>query len=167
MKTINISKNEQVLVDDENYEYLNQWRWTFHPTGYAIRTIRSNGKYAHIRMHRLIAKTPKGMETDHINGNKLDNRKENLRICTKSENAINRSAQSNNKVHIKGVIHFPYCFQGEKRYFRRKQWLAKLKKDGKTIFQKYFLTKEEAALAYNESAKKYFGEFAKLNTFTV
>lgn len=77
------------LVDDENFEWLNQWKWShlksYDYTGYVVK--RKNG---FILMHRLIMDTPKGMEVDHINGNSLDNRKENLRNCTHQQNQCNQ-----------------------------------------------------------------------------
>ena len=104
-------------------------------------------------MHRVILKTPKGMDTDHRNGDGLDNRRCNLRICTKSQNSINRKMQSNNTSGYRGVYW----------HKRDKKWLAHIKIDGKKINFGYCSTKEQAAEAYNEAAKKHYGEFARLN----
>src|SRR3972149_6021810 len=95
MKKIKLTKDEFALVDDEDFEYLNQFAWQCSPLGYATRRIG---------MHREIIKTPKGMYTDHINGNPLDNRKENLRIVTFSQNMLNRKRYKNNKSGHKGVV---------------------------------------------------------------
>jgi len=73
MKRIKLTQEKVALVDDADFEFLNQWKWFYHQTGYA--------KSCHRYMHRLINKTPKGFHTDHINRNKLDNRKSNLRYC--------------------------------------------------------------------------------------
>jgi hypothetical protein len=104
MKKINISTkkypNKFVLVDNEDYECLNQWRWHYDGTGYAVRKIIKN---KNVWMHRFINKTPQGFLTDHISRNKLDNRKNNLRIADTQLSAINRGMQSNNTSGHKGV----------------------------------------------------------------
>lgn len=89
------------LVDDEDYEELNKVRWctvgdVSRGTKYAWRNDRSGGKHTAIRMHRVIMKPPAGMVVDHINGNGLDNRRANLRICTPLENFRNRPKLSKN-----------------------------------------------------------------------
>lgn len=94
---------------------------------------------------------------DHINGDGLDNRKQNLRICTKSENACNRGIDRDNTSGYKGV-----CYISNKTK-RVKRWIAQIAINKKHICIGYFHTKEEAAIAYNEAATKYHGEFAKLN----
>lgn len=96
---------------------------------------------------------PKGMVTDHINGNKLDNRRENLRVCTQQENSRNRKIAKHNKCGFKGVI----WDDG------RKKWRAQLRHGGKTINAGRYETKELAAMAYNQRAATLFGIFAKLN----
>lgn len=93
-------KGKYAIVDDGDFEWLNQWKWYLH-TGYPAR--KPNGNM--IFMHRLINKTPKGMNTDHINRNPLDNRRNNLRNADKSLNGHNRGAQTNNTSGYKGV-HF-------------------------------------------------------------
>lgn len=85
MKLINLSKNRQAIVDDEDFEYLNKFKWLF--AEYAV--TYKEGKI--IRMHRLVNNTPDGFVTDHINRNKLDNRKENLRSVTTKQNNQNTS----------------------------------------------------------------------------
>lgn len=114
-------------------------------------------------IHRVIMKVNKGTQVDHVNGDKLDNRRSNLRIATQSQNNMNRS-KVNNKHGYKGIYYY-----GD--YYRKKtnlktevnHWRARIKLDGKYIYLGSFDTKEEAALAYNEGARKYFGEYASLN----
>lgn len=94
MREIKLTKGYSTMVDDEDFDYLNQWKWQY-ADGYAVRSEylgKINGKYKLklIRMHRLIMKTPQGLDTDHINFNKLDNQKYNLRICSKSFNSLHR-----------------------------------------------------------------------------
>ena len=103
MKRINISTkthpNVFVLVDSSDFNWLNQWKWGLSTKGYAVR--KENGH--NITMSRLINQTPTGFMTDHINRNKLDNRRKNLRTVTASENQFNRNTQNNNKSGYKGV----------------------------------------------------------------
>ena len=91
------------VFGDENYEYLSQWKWKIDSKGYAVRkTSRKFPPRKNIYMHREIVKTPEGLFTDHKNFNRLDNRKQNLRICTKRQNQIHQF-NSRNKTGIRGV----------------------------------------------------------------
>lgn len=116
----------------------------------------ANSKKKMTLMHRLITNFPKGMEVDHINGNKLDNRRSNLRVCTRSENAKNRRLSKSNKSGYHGV-HYATT---EKR---RKRWAASIRVNGKKKYIGRFFTLAEAVMAYNKSALKYHGKFATLN----
>jgi hypothetical protein len=149
-KIIPLTRGKEAIVDDEDFEHLNQWKWGLDTDGYAIRGIHIPRRKTFI-MHREIMKTPKGMETDHINGNKLDNRKCNLRICTKSQNKMNISRQVDNMSGYKGVSR--HCAD----------WQAQIGKDGIKIYLGIYKNKELAARAYDEAAKKLFGEYARLN----
>ena len=146
MKKILLAKEKYALVDDSDYGYLNQYRWHIHEKRY----LRSSSG---ILMHRLIINTPEGMDTDHIDGNGLNNQRNNLRICKKFQNQANRGISKNNLSGYKGV----YWHKDSKK------WRAKLMFDYKNIYLGLFKNKINAALAYNQAAKKYFGEFAKLN----
>ena len=166
MKKINISTktfpNKFAIVNDENFEYLNQWKWHI-DNGYACRKEYLKGedgkfdssKYRYIYMHNLIIDCPKDKIIDHKNFNGLDNRKSNLRIATWQQNMQNRRTKKGSS-GFKGVF---FSSDGK----RRKRWSASLVIKHKNINLGRFLTKEEAALAYNEAAKQYFGEFAYLN----
>lgn len=145
MKEIILKSGEKALVDDEDYELLNKFKWQYQ-LGYAVRNIK-------VYMHRDIIKTEEGLETDHINGNKLDNRKENLRKVTQSQNQANRKKGKNKSSIYKGVIW----------HKRRNHWLAQITINRKKIYLGSFNNEIDAAKAYNEAAIKYFGEFARLN----
>jgi hypothetical protein len=92
MKEIKLTKGKTAIVDDEDFDRLSQYKWQFAVIGYARRTVYVKGKKGRqtLYMHRDILATPSDMFTDHINGNRLDNRKENLRVCTQAENNRNR-----------------------------------------------------------------------------
>ncbi len=90
MKKITLPQGIFAIVDDGDFEWLNQWRWSL-ASGYARRcTRKTEGHRRWVLMHRVINKTPHGMETDHINGDRLDNQKSNLRTVDKSKNGMNR-----------------------------------------------------------------------------
>jgi hypothetical protein len=106
-------------------------------------------------MHRLIMDNPEGLDVDHKNGNGLDNRKCNLRSCSRLENNLNRAKRSDNTTGFKGVI-IDKRKTGEK-------FLSRICMDGNTFLLGYFKTAIEAAKSYNEAAIKFHGEFARLN----
>jgi len=127
MKKIHLSKGKVALVDDKDYEYLNRWKWYYGSHGYACRTVyikgsgRKHTKNNHVLMHRVVNGTPEHSITDHINRNKLDNRRSNLRTVDKSMNGINRALQPNNTSGHKGVHWFK----------RLKLWQAYIDRGGK------------------------------------
>lgn len=147
MKIINLTKGFSTIVDNEDFEFLSQWKWHYRKcdkSGYAVRVPY---KQMAIYMHRFITNSPERMEVDHINGNSLDNRKLNLRICTRQQNMQNSKVKTGSKSIYKGVNP-----QGKK-------WMA-------IIQRKYlgtFNSEIEAAKEYNKEAIKRYGQFAKLN----
>lgn len=151
MKRLKLTQNKWAMVDDIYYDYLNQWKWYFNGR-YAVRTPHKNRGAKAIRMHRVIIKAPDSLEVDHINGNKLDNRISNLRLCTHSENGKNSGISIRNTSGYKGV-----------HRASPNRWQARIRVDGELLSLGYFKTKEEAARAYNEGALRYHGRFARLN----
>jgi len=99
VKHIELNNKQIALVDDEDFIEHGKYSWQLNDVGYARRTFKEKGKKDRtVLLHRLIANAPKGKVVDHINGNKLDNRKENLRITTYSKNGLNRhTVNRNNK----------------------------------------------------------------------
>lgn len=152
MKKIPLTKGLITLVDDEDYDFLSQWKWCAHSSGYAVRSEICEGKCKTIWMHRIIMNTPEGMKTDHKDGNRINNQKSNLRHCTTSQNGANRQSQKASSIY-KGV-------SWNKKI---KRWKSAIKINGNVHFLGWFKNEIGAALAYNNSAKKFFGEFAKLN----
>lgn len=160
---LKISAGRFAIVDPEDYEWLAAKPWSFwvvanKTVGYAARVEIVDGKRVKCPMHRVIAQHygwyTDGCDIDHINGDRLDNRKCNLRVATRRQNAANRGTNKNNKSGYKGVnLYDPV----------RMVWRAQIMHNGKKISLGYYRTAEEAALAYNHAAKEYFGEFAHQN----
>jgi hypothetical protein len=152
MKEIPLTRGKVALVDDEDYDFLNQWKWYCSDEGYAVRNIwLANGRHGAIKMHRAINQTPEGLETDHINHDRLDNQRANLRTATTNQNQWNQKTRKNNNSHgIKGV-----CW-----HKRAHKWEAHITAFKKQHHLGYFTDVEEAAQVYKEAAIKYFGEFA-------
>jgi hypothetical protein len=156
MKQIELSQDKYAIVDDNMFEYLNQWKWTAthkDKRWYAVR--QEGGRIFHTRyyMHSVIMNSSQGMEVDHINKDGLDNRRENLRIATRTENNQNRDKNKNNTSGYKGV-----SWNNEKGKYR-----AYIVANYKQIFLGNFKNIEDAAVAYDKAAIEYFGQFASLN----
>lgn len=149
------------LVDDEDYSKISSFKW-FSDGRYAMRSKKYPGKRSSyfIYMHRFIMDQPtkkeNGLEVDHVNGDGLDNRKENLRICEHYQNKANSKTQSNNSTGYRGV-----WYSTDQK--RRKRWVAEIKLKGKKKHLGRYLTKEEAAVAYNIASEKYHGDYGRLN----
>lgn len=149
-RRIGLTRGKSVLVDSDDYQFLNQWNWCF-STGYAVRFEKGDGeKHRVILMHRVITGAPDGKFVDHINSNRLDNRKSNLRTCSPQENTWNKSFQPRNKTKLKGVRFEP----------DRGKYLAKIGYNGKTYNLGRYNCAEDAAMAYRLAAKKFHGEFS-------
>lgn len=146
-KMIPLPQGKFSKVDDSDYETQFGHTWYLN-NGYAVRY--KNGKY--IYLHREIAKTPKGSCTDHINRDRLDNRRVNLRVCNKSQNAQN--ARSWNKTS---------GYRGVTWHKKNRKWVSQIKVNGKPIYLGSYTNSIEAARAYDKAAKEHFGECAYLN----
>jgi len=154
MQKIELSQGKFALVDDDDYDELKKYNWHV-ANGYAVRNAKvSKGKQKSQRMHRLITNCPADMNVDHINHDKLDNRKDNLRICSTAENLRNQQMQSVAKTsRFKGV------------YFNKNtnKWMAQIQSDDKRKYLGLFENEIDAAIAYNNAAIAMFGEFALIN----
>lgn len=153
-KEIQLSQGKVVVVDDEDFEYLNQFKWYAQKHKNTFYAKRNEGKYPFrkaLRMHRIIMKVSDDYVVDHRDGDGLNNLKDNLRICTNSQNNKNRSKPNNNTSGYKGVSK---C---------KKRFRSALHFGDKQIHLGTFSTPEEAARAYDQAAIIYHGDFARLN----
>lgn len=156
--SIMLTTGEKVLVDPEDHAYLSQFAWARH--GNKTNTYaRRRTKERRILMHREILGTPsKGLETDHINGNGLDNRKANLRVCTRMQNQQNSNKQKNGNPSSK--------YKGVSFYKLKNKWRAEISVKGLHMRLGYFENEIDAAIAYNKAAIKYFKEYANINSLS-
>jgi len=155
-RTIQITQGKSVLVDNEDFEFLSKYKWHYLKSGNEVAVTHLNKKKK-VYMHRLLLNPPKNKLVDHINGNGLDNRRFNLRICTQKENVRNHKIFSTNTSGYTGV-HWAKD---------KKKWQSRIRVNYKRISLGYFKNIIKAAQAYNEAAKEYFGEFARLNKIGV
>ena len=158
MKKIKLSNaNKYVLLDNDDYERLKKYKYWLRRDGYACHTLHRRSDHKTdiatiVCMQWEIVERKSGKQVDHINGNKLDNRKENLRVCSNSENQINRPAPKNSSTGYKGV-----CYHKRDKRFR-----AQITFGGITYRLGTFKTAIEGAIAYNKKAKE-LTPFAYLN----
>lgn len=160
MKKIKLTRGKYAIVDDEDYEELVKHKWyaVMGKSGnfYAKRDyrIKERVNVKSCLMHRHIAKCPRNMSVDHANGDGLDNRKSNLRVCTVQENNWNMRVQTKNKhSKYKGVTFCSYT----------KKFKAYYSMNDRQIYIGRFEDERSAGLAYNNAVKIAFGEFARLN----
>jgi hypothetical protein len=156
-RTIPLTQGHVAVVDDEDHEWLSQWRWC------TKKIVLANGRtklYAHrrigastITMHRLIMGVNSGEIVDHIDGDGLNNRRSNLRKATVAANCWNSNSRRNTSSHYKGVSWHRHVGK----------WGAAIRLCGRSQHLGYFTDETEAALAYDRAAKEHFGEFARLN----
>lgn len=160
MKKIAISGKRGIgkfaLVDDEDFDQLNKYRWSFDSGGYAKRKLRDGNKSRVLMMHSVIIGEKYGMITDHIDGDRLNNQKSNLRLCNSLQNVWNRKPFKNRKCKYFGV-----------RKDSTNTWRVEIRVSGKREHYFGFKSEEEAGLFYNKVALKTRGEFAKLNQIGV
>jgi hypothetical protein len=153
MKEIHMIHGFTALVDDEDYEELSKHRWYCNDE-YAIRRRKNgeSGNTRNIKMHIAIMGKVEGLEIDHINGNKLDNQKSNLRHVTRSQNLCNMKPRGGSS-RYKGV-----CWDSG-----TKKWRVQINDVGKVKYVGVYANESDAATAYNVAAEQLFGEYARLN----
>lgn len=160
MKEITLTRGMVALVDNADYEWLNQFKWhalKHRDTFYAARNCGGRKNRSYVFMHRLILKlSDSKVEVDHSDRNGLNNQRQNLREATRSQNAANAPSRKNSSSSFLGV------------YWdnTRKMWTAGITKNYKKKFLGYFDNEIEAATAYNKAAIIIHGEFANINKIT-
>lgn len=158
MKKIALSKQGKnrgkyfILVDDEDFDFLNKICWSFDGKG-VNGTIKIDNKIKKVKLHRFLMNPKQNQLIDHKDRNPLNNQKNNLRFCSNIENCWNQSLRSDNKSGFRGVCFDKSCGK----------WAVTITINKKQKWLGYFSNIKEAAKAYNKNAKKYFGEFANLN----
>lgn len=149
-KQISLSRGLYAIVDDEDYDELSRWHWYADSHGYAARKVP--GEMGMVYMHRILLNFP-SQETDHINANRQDNRKCNLRPATIAQNQYNQ-------YNPRGASEY----KGVSWNTKAKKWYATIKASrGKPIYLGGFIDEVEAALIYDKAAKILHGAFASLN----
>lgn len=156
-KEIPLTRGMVAIVDDDWYEMLSLVKWAASKRGYARRSSTYNGNNYCEPMHRVILDAPRSIAVDHINNNRLDNRRSNLRFSDAKGNNGNQSIRVGGTSKFKGVHFSP----------AKNRWIAQISRDGRRIHIGTFTSEDEAAIAYNLAALAHFGDFAKLNICSV
>jgi AP2 domain-containing protein/HNH endonuclease len=154
-KQIALTQGKVALVDDDMFEYLNQWKWFISKEGYTYYAVRSGKRpiRKQIRMHRVIINAPDGVEVDHRDGDGLNNQRYNLRIATRSQNQANQPLGRNSTSGYKGVS----WHKGTGK------WRATIFVSGRQIALGLYDQAEDAARAYDLAAIEHFGPYARTN----
>ncbi|HEV3223889.1 MAG TPA: HNH endonuclease [Puia sp.] len=160
MSTIEIplTKGKFAIIDFEDLEFVMRYKWHLGSrirSQYAIKVLGKGDGKKYLRMHNYIMNCPNGKVVDHIDGDGLNNKKANLRICDDGQNKCNRKKSSTTKNRFKGAI-----FRE-----RNNRWICQITHKKKRYYVGEFKTEIEAAQAYNKKAKELFGDFSNLNDF--
>lgn len=158
MREILLTQGKVALVDDQDYEWLSQWKWQAirGHTGiwYAVRCEGPHSQRQYLLMHRVITDAPEWRKVDHKDHDGLNNQRHNLRTCTCSQNLGNRRGRKNTASGYKGVMQ------------NGSGWQARIQCNGRRYCLGTFTHAGDAAQAYNEAALRLFGEFAYVNGLT-
>jgi hypothetical protein len=155
IKLHNKYEGQVVLVDDDIFDELNIRSWQLNNSGYPSRTERVNGRAYILFMHHVIMPKIEGLQIDHINRNKLDNRRENLRYVTNEQQLANKGSHKDSLSKYKGVY-----YNHKNKYSK---WMASISIDGKSVCLGSYDSEVVAAKAYNIASKNIHGDYAFQN----
>lgn len=150
MRKIPLTQGKEAIVDEEDYEFLSQFKWHY-KNGYAARCISVDGKQVRIWMHRVLTGVPDNLEVDHLDRNGLNNTKQNLRICSRKINSDNRGLFVNNTSGYKGVS------------WHAGKWQASYRHNGKLHYIGRYTSKEEAYQKYLETKEKLNADVSRIS----
>lgn len=150
-KQIPLTRGQYALVDDDDFERISQSKWYCKADGYAARKDWSTGEPKQVYMHRQILNAPDGVMVDHINANRLDNRRSNLRLVNSIQNSRRQSPMKGTTSEYKGVS------------FYQDQWYVRIHVDGKSRYYGRYREEKLAARVYDYAASKHYGEYARIN----
>lgn len=163
-REIPLTKGYVAIVDDDDFEQLSATKWCVKISGkyryaYGWVPIPTYNRWRQVvkrgrseLMHRYITGAEPGQQVDHVNHNGLDNRRENLRLCSRAENQANQLPRGGSS-----------CYRGVSWYKPSQKWVAQLQSGGAHVYREYFNDEVDAAKAYDAAAREQFGEFANLN----
>jgi len=156
MKILKLNQGKEVLIDDEDFDRVNLYRWSVQKRKNGFRAMRKPkpGEDQNIYLHRYILNVPRGLEIDHINHNQLDNRRSNLRIVSHRQNLQSRRGNLKKSIKFKGVSF-------NRRYLR--PFISQITFENRNVYLGCYQNAIEAAKAYDSKAREFFGEFAYLN----
>lgn len=156
MKEIPLTQGKFAIVDDEDFHFLSNFKWCAvlsNGNFYALRRIKRSGKWTTIKMHTVLMKTPAGLVVDHVNGNSLDNRRVNMRLCSASDNNRNKKNAPGATSKYRGV-HWANA---------AKKWKASISINNRCHYLGIYASEIDAARAYDAAAYKHYGNFSNLN----
>lgn len=153
MKTLRLSRGFEAKVDDAVFRWASQFRWSVSPAKHTYYAYRKRER-KNVYLHREILGNPEGREVDHVDGDGLNNQRENLRVVTHAGNAMARQSHRSGKTSV---------FRGVRFHQPSRKWTAQIKVDGANRWLGGFDREEEAARRYDEAALHYFGSLASPN----
>ena len=149
-----LTQGKVARIDEDNWDSLSSFSWSAMKSRrgqyYAVRGVWENGKVIRKWLHREIMNCPAGMFVDHINGDSMDNRRENLRICTSKQNSQNQKRRINNTTGVKGVF-----------FNKFGSYVVTIRDNGKAKYLGSFKTLDEATTVRREAELRCYGEFAR------
>lgn len=162
MKQINLTQGQVTQVDDDLYDWLNQWKWYYRKRtgkrtgGDVVRSLHGYDDEGHVKtktlyMSNLLLPVPPGFVVDHADCNPLNNQRSNLRRATYRNNNTNSTVRKNNKLGVKGV----YWHEAKQRY------VVQLSMNGKKKWIGNYKSLEEARKVSEQALKKHHGKFAR------